>query len=1382
MDSDFQDDEVSFDEVSRESSLYTESDCDTREPVDVFLELLQSTSFWRQILAIFWLPKLVLRMTLDDVLRNVLVYLRIRVCSVSNVQDVLSMYEDIFPTYRVMNQVDQPVELFRETRKRFRADDIDPDKRVAILKYWILANLQSVVSGIMMNQVLTANEKDYVVRNSVFPLLKCALRSSCCKDTIHLVVQLCPELPDMAPTPGDRELWALHLLRDVLYFQLRRTIVVLCNSEVKCDSPENQFCGMHRLFGGTESIDCPVEACPHGPDCSLCCNNGQSTRDATRAFEGPATHFGSWNDMYTLPHDEEGVSMAMDAYGLFYAEKGMLTQLKAEIYVVDVIEKMVRLVSAHCRGERVASGIFQLLVRISVRRALHISFFQGLDSVFNQELRQVFLRQQEENYGIGRRAIPPLPEIASVRDLTDCDELESYASNVAHLARSPSTFSLNNPECTVQNFTVLRVAIISLASLLQNSSGISMTLRSDFQTQKASLDANLRDLLSFGVSTKDEMLRFLSLSISKDDYQTQHFCAEILGPLCMLYDFPTLILEHLPLLLRLLTKKHKSISVVEEIVGNFGLVLACISSSYLPTDENRLMLEKNVVIRCLFKVLGCAITFNQFLERDFPRALAREEIPSSVTISLALTEADVCEDYLARYHAYQDKYEIHSYQRSWAKMSTPTPAVTVASCEVSTNENNVPLRSKKIPDLLTSNKGFTSSFEPDDVRILSSPKSVSLLQEKEHSFGSDISGPSTTAIPSKDNDVVTQDEVCLSTSSNPVPGIDRDSRDSMDEENPIDLGSELTYTEEELQNMDNKLMRSMSENYFARASNPPSPALSLRSPCTLHKIASCGDEEELGSEVFDRLDGVGNSYQMLKTLFIMEPLTLSREEAVKLSDRFMSSLPGLFTGLTSIPYYREKLCDILEYCLLTNPTGPRVEPIFLRLPTLYNCENLDAAARQRVRSIIAKLLTRRHCHPKIYIRFLRIFGQFGPSTKDAEDFVIQMHPYLLYCYHALLKPSTSMEVPCQKEGLQSMTRYSRSVTSPLTTGSDATILAESPTVGIFKSRGKTSVLKSSSLDMDTIRLPYGEKYYIVLSIRDGLYNGATTVPKVAFPHYECTPSFSEPFTGSVKYEPFDLPPTLLLAASGRTRRCYRISEQAIAMATARHPYTISNVAEWYKRQGIYLTLGSAIKSCSDALGTFAGFYLLVDVLVKGLTDPCERARSCLCRSLGLELTEWLHRRSPENTRPFGILVYTLLGITYRDYGVILDGEETSDVDVTLNYFARYCQLLIPVTIQSKLLGVRMLHHIARRATSVDWFVEHFLPALLYLGYCEPTVHLALTKSVYNLLRSQCEVVRSDVYRQVMHACGEAGDDLTVQYVHLYEQECGLPLPPVERML
>lgn len=1380
MDTDFQDDEISLDEVSRESSLCAESSHDTREPVDVFLELLQSTSFWRQILAIFWLPKLVLRMTLDDVLRNVLVYLRIRVCSVSNVQDVLRMYDDIFPTYRMMNQVDQPVELFRETRKRFRADDIDPDKRVAILKYWILANIQSVISGIMANQVLTANEKDYVVRNSVFPLLKCALRSSCCKDTVHLVINLCPELPDMAPTPGDRELWALHLLRDVLYFQFRRTIVVICNAELKCDSPENQFCGMHRLFGGTESVGCPVEACPHGPDCTLCCTNGLSSKEAHLSFEGPTTHFGSWNDMYTLPHDEEGVSMAMDAHGLFYAEKGMLTQLKAEIYTVDVIEKMVRLVSAHCRGERVASGLFQLLARISVRRALHISFFQGLDSVFNQEFHQVFLRQQEENYGTGRRAIPPPPEIAPVGDLGDCDEIGSYASNVAHLARSPSTFSLNNPECTVQNFTVLRVAIISLASLLQNSSGISGTLRNDFQTRKAYLDTNMQDFLSFGVSTKDEMLRFLGLSISKDDYQTQHFCAGILGPLCMLYDFPTLILEHLPLLLRLLTKRHKS--VVEEIVGNFGLILACISSSYLPTDENRLMLEKNVVIRCLFKVLGCAITFNQSLERDFPKTLIRDEVPSSITISLALTEADVCEDYLARYHAYQDKHEVHSYQRAWAKMTTPTPAVTVVSCEVSTNEGNVPLRSKRILDLPTSNKGVSSSFGPDDMRILSSPKSVSLLQEKEHSFGSDISGPFTTTIPSRDVDVVTQDEAILSISSNPVPGIDRDSRDSIDDENLIDIGSEFTFTEEELQNMDNELMRSMSENYFVRASNPPSPALSLRSPCALHKIASCGDEEELGSEVFDKLDGVGNSYQMLKTLFIMEPLTLSREEAVKLSDRFMSSLPGLFTGLTAIPYYREKLCDLLEYCLLANPTGPRVESIFIRLPTLYNCKHLnDTAARQRVRSIIAKLLLCKHCHPKIYIRFLRIFGQFGPTTKDAEDFVVQMHPYLLYCYHVLLKPSTPMEVPQQKEGLPSMTRYSRSVSS-FSACSDATVLAESSTVGIFKSRGELSILKSSSLDVDTIRLPYGETYYIVLSIRDGLYNGATTVPKVAFPHYECTPSFSEPFTSSVRYELFDFPSTLLLVAPEGTRRCYRISEQAIAMATARHPYTISNVAEWSRRQGIYLTLGSAIKSCSDALGTFAGFYLLVDVLVKGLTDPCERARSCLCRSLGLELTEWLHRRSPEHTHPFAILVYTLLGITYRDYGVTLDDKEASDVDVTLNYFARYCQLLIPVTIQSKLLGVRMLHHIARRATSVDWFVDHFLPALLYLGYGEPAVHLALTKSVYNLMRSQCEVVRSDVYRQVMHACGEVGDDLTAQYVHLYEQECGLPLPPVEGLL
>lgn len=505
-------------------------------PLSHFSTLYHSSSFLHNILSIYWLPSFLQAATIDEVSNHLLGQLRLMACTRTSETRCGLLIRELFPEKDVVSsnllgephtgsslfptEEDFPDDSAKDAREadspgpadpfmdgifrslalgRVQARDLSPDERLSLLKYLLCFHFEDMSKAIMKNTELSAGQRDYVVRNILFPLLKCIVRSTPCYDTMISIMRALYSLPSVADTPTDQKLWGLLLFREVIFFQFCRCLVIFCNLTFKYDNEANIYCRIHSLFGGVVSKSVHTENYPPALKCRCRyeCACHQDDDEHIEKIEQSLAHNASWNDCYTLSFhsswsEKYGVetSRVVKAQSqIFHQEKKILSTLpELEDVLLNLIDVMVQYSISYCNSPALCNALFILMGRIATDRTLHSAFLKEFEDILNSELTKTFYQR----LGITTDKLWEFQKpiqcqhcqqnaLQHTIDTTCCDmhrfldppgdarmssELFYSQSQLSNLIKPVTDYSYQNIESTIISPKIQRAAILNMARIL----------------------------------------------------------------------------------------------------------------------------------------------------------------------------------------------------------------------------------------------------------------------------------------------------------------------------------------------------------------------------------------------------------------------------------------------------------------------------------------------------------------------------------------------------------------------------------------------------------------------------------------------------------------------------------------------------------------------------------------------------------------------------------------------------------------------------------------------------------------------------------------------------------------------------------------------------
>lgn len=507
-------------------------------PLSHFSSLYHSSSFLHNILSIYWLPSFLQAGTMNEISNHLLGQLRLMACTrtgetrcglllkgIFPEKDVVPLTllngspvsSNVFPTdedfyddsARDARAVDflGPADPFMDgifrslTLGKVQARELLPNERLSLLKYLLCFHFEDMAKALMRNPELSAGQRDYVVRNILFPLLKCIVRSTPCYDTMINIIRVLYTLPSIADTPVDQKLWGLLLFREVIFFQFCRCLAIFCNLTFKYDSEANIYCCIHSLFGGVVSKGVHTENYPPTLRCRCRyeCACLQDDDEHMEQLEQSIAHNASWNDCYTLSFhsnwsEKYGVetSRVVKAQSqIFHQEKKILSSLpELEDVLLNLIDVMVHYSISYCISPALCNALFILMGRIATDRTLHSAFLKEFGDILNLELTKTFYQRLDltpERLWEFQKPIrcqhcqQSNMKHDAIIDTTCCDmhrfldpsvdtqissEFIYSQSQLSNLIKPVTEYSYQNIESTIVSPRIQRAAILNMARIL----------------------------------------------------------------------------------------------------------------------------------------------------------------------------------------------------------------------------------------------------------------------------------------------------------------------------------------------------------------------------------------------------------------------------------------------------------------------------------------------------------------------------------------------------------------------------------------------------------------------------------------------------------------------------------------------------------------------------------------------------------------------------------------------------------------------------------------------------------------------------------------------------------------------------------------------------
>ncbi|EFO64886.1 Hypothetical protein GLP15_4233 [Giardia lamblia P15] len=506
-------------------------------PLSHFSSLYHSSSFLHNILSIYWLPSFLQAGTMNEISNHLLGQLRLMTCTRTGETRCGLLIKGVFPEKDVVPlallngspignvfPIDRdfyddsardaraadflgPADPFMDgifrslTLGRVQARELLPNERLSLLKYLLCFHFEDMAKAIMRNPELSDGQRDYVVRNILFPLLKCIVRSTPCYDTMINIIRALYTLPSVADTPIDQKLWGLLLFREVIFFQFCRCLAIFCNLTFKYDSEANVYCCIHSLFGGVVSKGVHTENYPPTLRCRCRyeCTCLQDDDEHMEQIEQSIAHNASWNDCYTLSFhsnwsEKYGVetSRVVRAQNqIFHQEKKILSSLpELEDVLLNLIDVMVHYSISYCISPALCNALFILMGRIATDRTLHSAFLKEFGDILNLELTKTFyqrldlttkrLWEFQKPIRCQRCQQNNVKHDATI-DITCCDmhrfldplvdtqissEFIYSQSQLSNLVKPVTDYSYQNIESTIVSPKIQRAAILNMARIL----------------------------------------------------------------------------------------------------------------------------------------------------------------------------------------------------------------------------------------------------------------------------------------------------------------------------------------------------------------------------------------------------------------------------------------------------------------------------------------------------------------------------------------------------------------------------------------------------------------------------------------------------------------------------------------------------------------------------------------------------------------------------------------------------------------------------------------------------------------------------------------------------------------------------------------------------
>lgn len=507
-------------------------------PLSHFSSLYHSDSFLHNVLSIYWLPSFLQAATMEEISNHLLGQLRLMACTRTCTTRCGLLIRDLFPEKDVVSSnilggshtgsnlfstcedfFDDSARDDREigspgtadpfmdcifkslTLGKVQARELSSDERLSLLKYLLCFHFEDMAKALMRNRELSAGQRDYVVRNILFPLLKCIIRSTPCYDTMMNIIKALHTLPSVAETPIDQKLWGLLLFREVIFFQFCRCLSVFCNLTFKFDSEANVYCCIHSLFGGVVSKGLHTENYPPVLRCRCRyeCACPQDDDEHIEQIEQSVAHNASWNDCYTLSFhsnwsEKYGVetSRVVKAQSqIFHQEKKILASLpELEDVLLNLIDVMVHYSISYCINPSLCNALFILMGRIATDRTLHSAFLKEFGDILNSELTKTFYQRLDLTIDQLWEFQKPMrchhcqqDHITqdTAIDSTCCDmhrfldppfsarvtsEFFNPQSQLSNLIKPVTDYSYRNIESTIISPKIQRAAILNMARIL----------------------------------------------------------------------------------------------------------------------------------------------------------------------------------------------------------------------------------------------------------------------------------------------------------------------------------------------------------------------------------------------------------------------------------------------------------------------------------------------------------------------------------------------------------------------------------------------------------------------------------------------------------------------------------------------------------------------------------------------------------------------------------------------------------------------------------------------------------------------------------------------------------------------------------------------------